>query len=102
MGFVMLVFMGLPDDDDETKLDDSTANMLRKSIQDLLSVYNVFQTLELLYTPVAVEFTQQTAEQIWDIFAGIPDPEQRTSLDILRTGPVSRHFTWLIEEMEQE
>lgn len=102
MGFAMLVFMGLPDDDDETRLDDSTADMLRKSIGDLLSVYNAFQTLELLYTPVAVEFTQKTMEQVWDIFAGVPNPEESTLTDIMRAGPISRHYTWLIEEMETE
>lgn len=101
MGSAMLVAMGLPDDDKETKLDDNSADMLRKSVSDIFSVYNGFQALELLYTPVAVEFTEKSLTQIWKILSGAPNPEIDTTTQLLKLGPVTRHFTWLLDELEE-
>jgi hypothetical protein len=102
IGIAMLGWAGIPDDDRESQLDDESADLLRKSVQDLLSVYNMFQVAELLYTPVAIEFLDKSMRQVWSIAAGVGDPEKQTVDQILDTAPVTRHFEWLIEEMEED
>jgi hypothetical protein len=102
IGLAMIGFMGLPFDEDETRMDDNSANMLRNSISDLLSVYNVFQALDLLYTPVAIEFADKTLSQVWGILSGVSNPEVNTASQLLDAGPITRHYTWLLDEIDDE
>lgn len=102
IGIAMVGFMGLPDDDDDTRMDDGSADMLRASISDLLSVYNIFQATELLYTPVAVEFADKTLSQIWGILSNVPNPEVNTTSSLLEAAPITRHYTWLMDELNDE
>jgi len=101
MAVALIVAAGIPDDDD-SQVDENSANLLRKSVSDLFSVYNAFQALELLYTPVAIEFTEKTLKSIWNVAAGVPDPMEDTTSELLKLGPVTRHYTWVFDELEED
>ena len=102
IGLAILAYSTIPDDDDETKLDDDAATVLQRALQDLLVVYNLFDYAEMLTTPIAISFTYRTIQQIWNMLIGIPDPNKPTLEQIWEVPPITRHLDEFTKYMENE
>lgn len=79
----MLLYASLPEDEDDA------AYVLRRSVDDLISTYNMFTVFDFLYTPIAVVFAQQTLEQIFKIVSEGADVNSRTIEGLVRKVPVA-------------
>lgn len=102
MAFITMVAAGassIPNEKGET-WDDYSRNIVLRSLQDLLAVYNVAQLAELVYTPIAVDFLVRSWRTWMNIMAGIPDPEDPTFQRMLEEAPVTRYFERLNKEFE--
>jgi len=50
------LYHAIPDDDDDTRLDDVTAIIIQRAMDDLLVVYNLLKFDDSFYTPVPLEY----------------------------------------------
>lgn len=93
----MLLYMSIPDDDDETKLDDAFALIIKRAMDDLLVFYNVLSIDEYLYTPVPLKFLTLTSNNVFKIFSGGPTAEE-----VLRLFPVTESIRQTAEQFDYE
>jgi hypothetical protein len=66
IGLSMLLYMSMPDDDDETVMDDYFAEVLRRGMDDLAIFYNVLRADDFLWTPIPLKMLNQTMNKVFN------------------------------------
>lgn len=69
-GLAMIAYMAIPDDDDDTVYDDASAEIIKRGIDDLLVIYNVFSADDFLWTPIPLKMTNTILTKFFNNVSG--------------------------------
>ncbi len=71
-----LAYMAIPDDEDDTVYDDITAEIIRRSLDDLMVIYNVLKIDDYFYTPIPLKMANTVIQNVEKMLTDGPTFEE--------------------------